>query len=157
MRVRRADTGRTAAVLPRGMRKTRSATALLLSFALLCGVTAIGGPTLTPRGMRGNQLTPLTSASIIGSTLASTASLTNPSPQAPLPAHAPKPRVHPKHVAAALNPESSNSTAMLASAPDIPGLGMHAATSSRIAEDARATFLSFASNSSRTRGQPVSG
>lgn len=68
----------------------------------------------------------------------------------------PRPHVRPKRLAA-LNQDATanaNSPVTLAAMP--PDVGETTLVSDRIEEGAAATFLSHASKSSRTRGQPVS-
>lgn len=164
MGARRSKKRRTAAVLPRGNRRPRSASTLLLSFALLAALSSVGAPGVAgrgPGGVRDGALFPgklsdsgAVRAAIAAPNSSTVASASNRSRVIPPP---PLPRLRPKRVAAVLAPDNAGSVdtafAVVGAPPDF---GAASLSSARIDVGAVATFLDFASDSSRTRGQPVS-
>jgi len=62
-----------------------------------------------------------------------------------------------KRSIAAFDRDDASVSTVFGAAPDIPIADAHLVVSSRTAEGPDAVFLSFASKSSRTRGQPVTG
>jgi len=164
MGARRSDRRRTAIALPRGNRRPRSATTVLLSFALLAALsTPIGARGLAVRsGVPGVSKSPSGAASAAAASSAATpgTSVTGAlASAARRPALLPQPRpqnVTPKRVAAALDREAVAATTSFAVVAAPPDVGSAAVASNLIDEGSTATFLTFASDSSRTRGQPVS-
>lgn len=165
MGVRRSHTGRTAAVLPRGTRRPPAASTLLLSFALLAALSSVGAQGVHGRGPGARTLS-LSPGKVSTSTAARAGSAEKPPSDSPTVASVsarshlmpppPLPRVRAKRVAAALDQDAASVAARLALLAAPPDVGEQSRVSSRIDEGATATFLTFASDSSRTRGQPVS-
>jgi len=162
MGARRSKKRRTVVGLPRGNRRPRSASTLLLSFALLAALSSVGAQGVHGRGpgSRGVSLSPgkvsASTASRAGSTSKSSATVASVSHRPLLMPPPPLPRVRPKRVAAALDQDACSPSALPALVAAPPDVGGASLLVDRIDEGATATFLAFASDSSRTRGQPVS-
>ena len=162
MGARRSEKRRTAVVLPRGNRRPRSASTLLLSFALLAVLSSAGAQGVVGRGAgpRGAPLSPgkLFSSTAAGagttsSGLSTSASVSHQPRLIPPP---PLPRVRPKRAAMALDQDAASAATLLTLVAAPPDVGSAPCVSDRIDEGPTATFLAHASKSSRTRGQPVS-
>lgn len=157
MKARRSQPGRTDARLARGPRRTHSATALLLSFALLCTAVSLG--TSGPHGHRGS----LSLRSSASRTIADQGAVPSPADAAarslgrlsrePRPAH---PRVRPHRSVAAVSQEAATAR-LLAVVPVAFPVAETTTTGERVSADSPSSFLAYASATSRTRGQPVQG
>jgi hypothetical protein len=165
MGARRSDRRRTAISLPRGNCRPPSASTVLLSFALLAAIS-------TPMGSRGlavrvaGALSVSKSPSGVASSAAAGAAAAPgvaggktlaTVPQRPTLLLPPRPTgVLPKRAVAALDRDADSAATQFAVIAAPPDVGAVAVASDRIDAGATATFLAFASDSSRTRGQPVS-
>jgi len=159
MKARRSHPGRTDVRLPRAIRRNRSATALLLSFALLCTTVSLGAP--ARRGLaghrvalhagRGSAVADKGGAPSVSDVRAPSLDRLAREPRAP---HA---RVRPARSVAAVTQESASTARELAALPTgLPVLQSIPAHAS-VADEPPDRFLTHASKTSRTRGQPVSG
>jgi len=165
MGTRRSDRRRTAIALPRGNRRPPSASTVLLSFALLAALsTPMGSRGLAIRGS-GALGVPKSPGGVAASKTTGTAAATDASGMRTLAAVARRtttlppsrpPRVRPKRAAGALYLDAQSVTVPIAVVTAPPDVGAAAIASGRVEAGATATFLAFASDSSRTRGQPVS-
>lgn len=162
MGARRSDRRRTAIALPRGNRRPRSASTVLLSFALLAALsTPVGARGLAVRGPGALSVSKSPSG-VARSTAAGTAATSGASGMRTIAAvsHQPvvlptsRPLVRIKRVAAALDLDIRSATAPYAVLTAPPDVAVPLA-SVQLDAGATATFLDFAADSSRTRGQPV--
>lgn len=163
MGARRSERRRTAIALPRGNRRPHSASTVLLSFALLAALsTPVGSRGLAVRGS-GTLGVPKSASGAAAPSAVSASSFANVSgaPSA-IVAHRTRlvppalpTRVRPKRAAATLDQEVVTTSVPFAVITAPPDTGAEAVAADRVEEGAVATFLAFASDSSRTRGQPV--
>ena len=159
MRVRRSLTGRTDVRLPRGRRRTASATALLLSFALLCTAVSLAAP-----ARRGRAISPLAPIGSSRTAAADRAGVPSPGsvPVRSLPGDAGQPlpsrqRIHLPRSLAAIDQKSAASALLTAALPAVFPAAEPTVASAPFTEEPQDRFLSYASRTSRTRGPPVSG
>jgi len=158
MKARRSHPGRTDVRLPRAIRRNRSATALLLSFALLCTSVSAGavlrrgypGPHVALQQGRGPAADKAGSPSVSDVSAPSLGRLA----REPRPPH---PRVRPARSVAAVNQESASTARVLAALPAAFPVPQRTPACSSVADEPPDRFLAYASRTSRTRGQPVSG
>lgn len=170
MGTRRSHSGRTAAVLPRGTRRPRPASTLLLSFALLVAIGSASAQGLTGRPASLNGSRPSKTSSAACTTVAaahdlatdiatlsptSTATIVGVShcPHLMPPPH--PPGMRPKRASAAANQDDASVSALVALAASAPDSDSGIVVSTRIFEGASTAFIAHASRSSRTRGQPA--
>lgn len=159
MKARRPHPGRTDVRLPRTIRRNRSATALLLSFALLCTSVSLGAP--ARRGLAGPRVALHAGRSSAVADKGGAPSVSDVSaPSLGRLAREPRvphQRIRPARPVAAVDQESASAARELAALPAAYPVLRSAPSRSRDADEPPDRFLAHASKTSRTRGQPVSG